>query len=139
MRCLNCDAEMTNYDVTTKQGELSYDVCEKCGSLWLDRGALDKMAFQVAGSIEFCSEEETGLAEQAPKDCPRCDDFRLSAVRFLGSTDIILHHCRNCGGFWLGGDELNLIDQELVKIMPVSGHGFPILSRTFMCLTGLSG
>lgn len=82
------------------------------------------MVFQVAGSIEFCSEEEADVTEQARKDCPRCDDFRLAPVRFLGSTDIILHHCRNCGGFWLGGDELNLIDQELVKIMPVSGHGF---------------
>jgi Zn-finger nucleic acid-binding protein len=59
MRCLNCNTEMTNYDVVTKSAELSYDVCEKCGSLWLDRGELDKMAFQVAGSIEVCSEQET--------------------------------------------------------------------------------
>ena len=50
--------------------------------------------------------------------------MQLSPVRFLGSTDITLHHCRNCGGFWLDGGELNLIDQELARIMPVSGHGF---------------
>ena len=115
---------MTNYDVITKKTELSYDVCENCGSLWLDRGELDKMAFQVAGSIEFCSEQEAKIAEQAPKNCPRCADFQLSPVRFLGDTDIILHHCRNCGGFWLDGGELNLIDEELARIMPVSGHGF---------------
>jgi hypothetical protein len=29
-----------------------------------------------------------------------------------------------CDGFWLNGDELNPIDQELVKIMPVRGRGF---------------
>ena len=46
MRCLNCNAEMVNYDVITKKAELSYDVCEKCGSLWLDAGELDKMAFK---------------------------------------------------------------------------------------------
>ena len=115
---------MTNYDVITKQAELSYDVCDKCGSLWLDRGELDKMAFQVAGSIEFCSEEEAGIAERTPKNCPRCDDVSLVPVRFLGKTDIILDHCRNCGGFWLDAGEVNLVDQELTRIMPVSGHGF---------------
>jgi Zn-finger nucleic acid-binding protein len=115
---------MTNYDVITNKAELSYDVCEKCGSLWLDRGELDKIAFQVQGSIEFCSEDDANITEQAPKNCPRCDDFQLSPVRFLGETEIILHHCRNCGGFWLDGGQLNLIDEAVTKIMPVIGHGF---------------
>jgi len=53
MRCLNCNTEMVNYDVTTRRTELFYDVCEKCGSLWLDARELDKMALKVAGSIEF--------------------------------------------------------------------------------------
>ena len=88
MRCLNCNAEMVNYDVTTKKAELSYDLCEKCGSLWLDAGELDKMAFQVAGSIEFCSEEEDKTARPTRK-CPRCDDSVLSRVKILGET--ILH------------------------------------------------
>ncbi len=125
MRCLNCHTEMADYDVTTRDAELSYDVCEKCGSLWLDAGELDKMAFQVTGSIEFCSEEEEKKTAGASlRKCPRCEDFELSRVKFLGETDIVLEHCRNCGGFWLDGGELNLIDRELTKIMPVSGHGF---------------
>ena len=115
---------MTNYDVVTKKTELSYDVCEKCGNLWLDRGELDKMAFQVAGSIEFCWEQEADSAGRPRRTCPRCDGVQLSPVRFLGETDVVLDHCRNCGGIWLDGGELNLIDMELVKIMPVSGHGF---------------
>ncbi len=124
MRCLNCKTEMINYDVTTHATELSYDACEKCGSLWLDAGELDKMAFQVKGSIELCSAEEDAIARQPARKCPRCEDFELSAVKFLGETDIVLEHCKNCGGFWLDGGELNLIDRELTKIMPVSGHGF---------------
>ena len=123
MHCINCDAEMVNYDVTTKKAELSYDVCERCGSLWLDAGELDKMAFQVQGSIEFCSEDEDQSA-RPKRNCPRCDDWQLVPVRFLGTSDIVLGHCRNCGGFWLDGGELNLVDQELTKIMPVEGHGF---------------
>ncbi len=124
MRCLNCNTEMVNYDVTIRKAELFYDVCEKCGSLWLDARELDRMAFKVAGSIEFCSEEEDKTPEEQVRKCPRCDDFNLSRVRFLGVTDIILNHCKNCGGFWLDGGELNLIDSELAKIMPVSGKGF---------------
>ena len=53
MQCLNCKIELVNYDVTTKKAQLSYDTCEQCGSLWLDAGELDKLAFQVEGSIEF--------------------------------------------------------------------------------------
>ena len=123
MRCLNCDAEMVNYDVTTKKAELSYDVCERCGSLWLDAGELDKMAFSVQGSIELSSEDPNDSARPS-RNCPRCDDCTLVPVRFLGESEIVLDHCRNCGGFWLDGGELNLIDQELTKIMPVAGHGF---------------
>ncbi len=132
MKCLNCCTEMTNNQVFRKNDQISYDMCEKCGSLWLDAGELDKMAFQVQGSIEYCEKEENKEpgkegrkeTEKELKKCPRCDDLNLDKVRFLESDDIFLHYCRNCGGFWLDGGELNLIDSELAKIMPVSGKGF---------------
>jgi len=124
MKCLNCDAEMMNNEVVTKKDTISYDTCEQCGSLWLDAGELDKMAFQVQGSIEFCEQEKDKEPEKQIRKCPRCDDFPLDKVRFLESDDIFLHYCRNCGGFWLDGGELNLIDKELAKIMPVHGKGF---------------
>lgn len=123
MRCLSCNTEMVNYDVTTEKAELSYDLCERCGSLWVDAGELDKMAFSVEGSIEFCTEHAAESARPS-RNCPRCDDCQLVPVQFLGESDIVLDHCRNCGGFWLDGGELNLMDQELAKIMPVGGHGF---------------
>src|SRR5713226_3313566 len=124
MRCLNCGTEMMNNQVSTKNDLISYDMCEKCGSLWLDEGELDKMAFQVEGSIEYCSQEPIEEPEKQIRKCPRCENSNLYRVRFLNSTDIILHHCRNCGGFWLDGGELDLIDNDLAKIMPVSGKGF---------------
>lgn len=124
MKCLNCGTEMTSNQVVTKKARIEYDMCEKCGSLWLDAGELDKMAFQVEGSIEYCEEELDSQPEKQIKKCPRCDTSNLEKVRFLESDDIFLHHCRNCGGFWLDGGELNLVDQELAKIMPVNGAGF---------------
>lgn len=98
--------------------------CAKIAAAWLDAGELDKMAFKVQGSIEYCEQEKDGVPDQQPKKCPRCEDFVLDKVKFLESDDIYLHYCRNCGGFWLDGGELNLIDQELAKIMPVQGKGF---------------
>ena len=124
MNCLNCGTEMTNNEVITRKDRISYDMCEKCGSLWLDKGELDKMAFTVDGSIEYCESEKDSLPDQQPKKCPRCDDSTLAKVKFLESDDVFLHYCRNCGGFWLDGGELNLIDQTLKRIMPVSGKGF---------------
>ncbi len=124
MKCLNCGTELTNYEVATKQDSISYDMCEKCGSLWLDAGELDKMAFQVQGSIEYCEQEKDKEPEQKARKCPRCDNVTLDKVRFLESDVIYLHRCGNCGGFWLDGGELNLIDKELAKIMPVKGKGF---------------
>ena len=127
MQCLNCGAAMVLNQVSTANDVLAYDMCERCGSLWLDRGELDKLAFQVQGSIEYCSEDADAVIpgpEARVYDCPRCDRSRLERVRFLGETDIVLHHCPHCGGFWLDGGELNLIDSELAKSMPVSGRGF---------------
>ncbi|MFZ0819750.1 MAG: zf-TFIIB domain-containing protein [Candidatus Acidiferrales bacterium] len=124
MNCLNCGTEMTNNEVVTKKDRISYDMCEKCGSLWLDAGELDKMAFQVDGDIEFCERGKDAEAEKHKKKCPRCDNSDLEKVRFLESEDIFLHYCRNCGGFWLDGGELDLIDKDLARIMPVKGKGF---------------
>jgi Zn-finger nucleic acid-binding protein len=79
-------------------------------------------AHQVAGEIAYCSQEEAGNGPSA-KICPRCN-LTLHKVKFLGATDIVLGRCENCGGFWLDGGHLEKIDNELSKIMPVSGKGF---------------
>lgn len=124
MKCLNCGEEMVNYLAKTEDDQLSYDICESCGSLWLDKGELDKMAFQVDGSIEYSSEREVGESDEKIKMCPRCENYKLSKVFFIGYSDIVLDHCENCGGFWLDGGELDLINKELEKVMPVTGRGF---------------
>lgn len=124
MKCLNCGAELTNYHVRTPRQEVSYNLCDQCGSLWLDAGELDKVALQVAGDIEYCSQELAAGAEIQIRKCPRCDDSDLDRVKFLGCDDIVLHRCGNCGGFWLDGGELKMMDQKLAKTMPVKGRGF---------------
>jgi Zn-finger nucleic acid-binding protein len=114
---------MINNLVQTRKARISYDTCEDCGSLWLDAGELDKMAFQVDGSIEVCSKDKVENAPGEGKDCPRCDDVTLDKVSFIGS-DLVLDRCANCEGFWLDGGELGLVSKELLNIMPVKGKGF---------------
>lgn len=133
MKCLNCGREMVNYEVHKISGKLSYDLCESCGGLWLDRGELDRMAFKVQGDIEFCSEEEVGKISESVKKCPRCNELPLHKVKFLGCSNIVLDHCSNCGGFWLDGGELQQIDDYLAKTMPVKGKGFSeVLAHTHL-------
>lgn len=124
MNCLNCRTEMTTYDVATKKDHITYNACDQCGSLWLDAGTLEKMAFKGEGSVEYSADGEKAILDAHPRRCPRCDDSTMIKVKFLGCDDILLDRCRNCGGFWLDGGELNLVDAELAKIMPISGHGF---------------
>ena len=123
MKCLNCNSEMMNNLVQTKNDQIAYDMCEACGSLWLDAGELDKMAFKVDGSIEYSSKDTVEDTREPTRKCPRCDDTALDKVSFIGS-DIVLDGCKNCGGFWLDGGELDLINKELEEIMPIQGKGF---------------
>lgn len=133
MKCLGCGKEMVNYEIHKIAGKLSYDLCEACGGIWLDRGELDKMAYQVRGDIEFCSEDEIGENAEMTKKCPRCNGLPLRRVQFLGYSGIQLDHCRNCGGFWLDGGKLQQIDQYLIKIMPGKEKGFSeVLAHTHL-------
>jgi Zn-finger nucleic acid-binding protein len=124
MTCLDCGKEMASYEVHTSSTTATYDVCEACGGLWLDKGQLDKVADQVAGDIEYCSTEEAEAATPASdKICPRCPSEHLIKVKFLGDDAIILERCDNCHGFWLDGGQIDRIDKQLAGIMPVRSQG----------------
>jgi Zn-finger nucleic acid-binding protein len=122
MTCLDCGKEMASYEVHTSSTTATYDVCEACGGLWLDKGELDKVADQVDGDIEYCS-TEVSATPASDKVCPRCPSEHLLKVKFLGDDAIILERCDNCGGFWLDGGQIDQIDKQLAGIMPVKSKG----------------
>ena len=122
MTCLDCGKEMASYEVHNASASATYDVCESCGGLWLDKGELDKVADQVDGDIEYCSTEEAATPASA-KVCPRCPSENLLKVKFLGDDAIILERCDNCKGFWLDGGQIDQIDKQLAGIMPVKSKG----------------
>ena len=124
MKCPNCNNQMTNYLVKKMFNKMNYDICHNCGSLWLDRGELDKIAFQVPGSIEYCSKDKLDNQNYQKRECPKCDRIILEKVKFVGQDDIILDRCDNCGGFFLDGNELTLINKELEETGDVYSKGF---------------
>ena len=124
MKCLNCGGEMMNHLVHTNHGHIGYDICEACGGLWLDKGELDRMAFEVEGSAEASSATPVECGEEPAHPCPRCEGVALHKVKFLDESEITLDRCDNCGGFWLDGGEIDRVNSELTRIMPVAGRGF---------------
>ncbi len=124
MKCSNCGEEMAHYTIVSKNASISYDVCKTCGSLWLDGGELDTMAYQIDGSIEYSSKTQAEVAGTEKMKCPRCEESELEKVFFLGCSDILLDRCAQCGGFWLDSGELDLINKELQEILPIKGKGF---------------
>jgi len=125
VNCLNCGREMMNHLVYTKEDEISYDICEVCGSLWLDAGELNKMAVQVEGNIEYCTSHHVRDDVDEPvRQCPRCRETALRKVLYLGDADLVLDYCANCGGFWLDAGELDWISKDLRETSRVSGDGF---------------
>jgi Zn-finger nucleic acid-binding protein len=100
---------------------LSYDVCSRCGGLWLDKGELDKIALQTPGSVEFCSveklhEEQARHSRQPASSSPhclRCPDQSLTKMHFMGEARILLDFCEKCQGVWVDGGELTKINQYI--------------------------
>lgn len=123
MHCLNCNQEMTNYVIHTPLHHVSYNVCEHCRSLWLDKGVLNKLAPTGSGDIEFCSEDVVEGGQKAKK-CPRCTDETMDKVKFIGNDEIILERCKNCEGFWLDGGQLDKIDKHLEYLLHARKTGF---------------
>ena len=57
MQCLNCGTQMTTNQVVTKKDNIAYEICDKCGRLWLAAGQLEKMGGQSTGSTDYCEEK----------------------------------------------------------------------------------
>jgi len=124
VNCLNCHKKMIEQSADTRRGQVDYDVCEACGSIWFDMGELDAMVPQVFESVETASRDAAaGISEPPPRRCPRCEPQLLDKVFFLRYSDILLDHCSNCHGFWLDGGELDRINEELRGIKAAKDHG----------------
>ena len=99
------------------------DLCGTCGGIFLDRGELNKVAAATSGDLEFSTIHEESFRHPdrfAVAACPRCADPAMKKVEFIVHTGIILDYCEACGGFWLDGEELFRVNDE-VRALNESG------------------
>ena len=121
MRCLNCNQTLLSVRESHFFRHLTYEVCERCGGMWLDRGELDKLAYQTPGSVEVCSvemlHEELKISRHPyqpfPPPCLRCTGQTMVKMHFMGESRILLDYCETCGGLWVDGGELAKINQYI--------------------------
>ncbi len=121
MICLSCRHPLLNVQESHFFSSLIYDVCDHCGGIWLDKGELDKIAFQTPGSVELCSTEKLheGYKEKCPPrhsfshKCLRCTEQPMVKMHFMGEAKIQLDYCEKCGGIWVDGGELTKINHYI--------------------------
>jgi Zn-finger nucleic acid-binding protein len=89
--------------------------------MWLNKGELDKIAFQTPGSVEIASIEllRNEMKSTAhpykpfPPKCLHCPDHLMIKMHFMGESRILLDYCQQCGGIWVDGGELTKINQYI--------------------------
>lgn len=126
MKCLSCGTDMTSNIVVTAKDrmEFEYDICRACGGIWLDKGELDLISFGKTGVIENLPASLLESTDEEIRPCPRCVKAKLSKISFKGLENIILDRCPYCGGIWLDGGELELVNAQREKISSHAGEGF---------------
>ena len=119
MNCPRCHAELSETSVR----DVAAQVCPRCTGMFLHRGELNKIAEPTDGDLEFSTVDLDSFshADEHPETaCPECPEAGMKKVEFNIYTGVVLDHCERCGGFWLDGDELTRINDEVRKLNEAS-------------------
>ncbi len=96
--------------LTEHHGDIVLERCEHCGGYWMTpedlKAVLDLIRLPVQGSATRMGIDLTDVQEDAL--CPICD-VPLEPFNYAGDSGIILDKCRNCGGIWLDGGDLERV------------------------------
>ena len=88
--CPNCQTEMKQ-DVA---GDITTEVCPKCGGVFLDKGELNILATGIKGDIELCSIDNDFHENRfQQRSCPKCESQQMTKVNLLRLSDLIFDYC----------------------------------------------
>jgi 2-aminomuconate deaminase len=108
-------------------GDVRVHICAHCSGMFLHRGQLNKIAAPTQGDLEFSTVDLDSFQHDdtyGPLRCPECD-VEMSKVEFNIHTNIILDYCGRCGAFWLDGQELDRIDEEVHRLNEAAAESTP--------------
>lgn len=113
--CPDCRTEMKK----DEEGDITTDVCPKCGGVFLDKGELNTLATGMKGDIEYCSIDEDFHQDRFPqRSCPKCLERQMTKVNLLRLSDVIFDYCSKCEGFFLEKGEVQEMNRELKSLTP---------------------
>jgi Zn-finger nucleic acid-binding protein len=100
--------------------DITTDKCPSCEGVFLEKGELDVMATGMAGSIEYCSIEESKIrTDKFPmRICPKCSDQKMEKINLLAFSDLIFDFCPKCESFFLDKGEIKLMNDYLRDLAP---------------------
>jgi Zn-finger nucleic acid-binding protein len=100
---------------------VAVQTCGRCAGQWLDADGLkaiidtrektwDRAALEAVGHRRLPGAPVGAAQEDLP--CPDCG-ATMTAFNYGGDTGIILDRCRQCGGIWLDGGELEKVQMAV--------------------------
>ena len=100
-------------------GDITTEVCPKCGGVFLDKGELNILATGIKGDIELCSIDNDFHEDRfQQRSCPKCEAQQMTKVNLLRLSDLIFDYCWKCEGFFLDMGEIQAMNRELKSLTP---------------------
>jgi hypothetical protein len=95
--------------------------------MFVKHGALNRIAESTAGDLEFSTLDGDTFQHDDVHGATACpnDGTVMRKVDFNVDTSIILDYCSSCEGFWLDGDELGQINEEVKRLNAVHDEKIP--------------
>ena len=99
--------------------DITIDVCEDSGGIFLDKHELNILITGMQGDIEIVSVQDEEIKKHKDwhpiRKSRAHPDLDMQKVNLLYYSDIILDYCPKSEGFYLDLHELNRINAELKK------------------------
>jgi Zn-finger nucleic acid-binding protein len=117
MDCPKCNAAMTERDMRTLEGLVTYDQCSSCKGFWFDTGEAEKLKDQWRP--DFIDRGDPGVGKQFNKirdiNCPRCGK-KMNKVSDPKQRHIQLETCSEHGVFMDAGEFKDYKNETLMDI-----------------------
>ena len=113
MQCPACGNEL----LPETLNNTTYHVCHgACGGVWFERLELEKCEDTSAFLGDRLTIQKgvcSSLNQSRRYTCPACENI-IMRRRYLDTIeDVMTDECPSCGGFWLNGDELEEMHNQM--------------------------
>jgi len=89
---------------------VALDVCSGCGGIWFDSDELRALLASEPDALQELEPKNAPPVEQSHQGpstllCPNCA-VTLDEYHYMYNSPVILHACRQCGGFWVAAGDI---------------------------------